>query len=111
MEQGMIKTESLRQFYERTGQEIPPDLLDGQSGGGHFNVKFAPSIARKTPYNRRDYYKICLSNGATSGKSILHYNGQDISLDGPCLIFTNPSIPSSVENTCNTINRFYCLFN
>lgn len=110
MRQGVIQTESLRQFYERTNQKIPLDLIDGQTNNGHFNVKFATTTARKTPYNRRDYFKICLSQGSVSGKSILHYNGQQISLDGPCLIFTNPSVPASMENSCDTINRYYCLF-
>ncbi len=106
-----IQTESLRQFYERTNQQVPFDLLNGESPLGHFNVKYSTSIARKTPYNRRDYYKICLSEGNANGTSILRYHNQEIVLDSPCLIFTNPSVPSSIENSCNTINRYYCIFN
>jgi AraC family transcriptional regulator, transcriptional activator of pobA len=104
-----IKTESLQEFYRRTNQPVPFDLDD--SAAGHFNVKYSTTIARKTPYNRRDYFKVCLSEGRKEGNSILRYHNDEIALDSPCLIFTNPSVPASIENTCNSINRYYCLFN
>jgi len=106
-----IKTESLREFYQRTNQPVPFDLTDEQSPVGHFNVQYSTTIARKSPYNRRDYYKICLSEGRRDGTSVLHYHNEEIVLDSPCLIFTNPSVPASIENSCSTIHRYYCLFN
>lgn len=104
-----IETESLQEFYRRTNQPIPFGL-DGATAG-HFNVQFSTTVARKTPYNRRDYFKICLSEGRREGSSILRYHGKEIPLDSPCLIFTNPSVPASIENSCSSINRHYCLFN
>lgn len=106
-----IKTESLQEFYRRTNQPVPFDLGDERSAAGHFNVKYSTTIARKTPYNRRDYFKICLSEGRKDGTSILRYHNDEIQLDNPCLIFTNPSVPASIENSCSSINRYYCLFN
>jgi AraC-like DNA-binding protein len=106
-----IKTESLQEFYRRTNQPVPFDLGDEQSPVGHFNVRYAATTARKSPYNRRDYYKVCLSEGRSEGTSVLRYHKDEIVLDSPCLIFTNPSVPASIENSCNTINRYYCLFN
>lgn len=106
-----IKIESLQEFYRRTNQPIPFDLESEQSAAAHFNVKYSTTIARKTPYNRRDYFKICLSEGRKDGTSILRYHNQEIALDNPCLIFTNPSVPASIENRCSSINRYYCLFN
>jgi AraC family transcriptional regulator, transcriptional activator of pobA len=105
----LIQTENLFQFYQRTNQEIPVDLLQERSEVGHFNVKQTTIICRKTPYNRRDYFKICLSNG--EGNGVLRYQDQEILLDGPCLIFTNPSVPASIEIRSSNYNRFYCLFN
>lgn len=105
-----IKTESLQEFYQRTNQPVPFDLADDASAG-HFNVKHSTTIARKSPYNRRDYYKICLSEGNAQGRSMLRYHNDEIVLDTPCLIFTNPSVPASIENSCSTISRYYCLFN
>lgn len=106
-----IKTESLQEFYRRTNQPVPFDLGDERSAAGHFNVKYSTTIARKTPYNRRDYFKICLSEGRKDGTSILRYHNDEIQLDNLCLIFTNPSVPASIENSCSSINRYYCLFN
>jgi AraC-like DNA-binding protein len=106
-----IKIETLREFYQRTNQPVPFDLGDEGSTTGHFNVQYSTTTARKSPYNRRDYFKICLSEGNTQGKSLLHYHKDEIVLDSPCLIFTNPSVPASIENSCNSINRYYCLFN
>lgn len=104
-----IRTETLRDFYHRTQQEIPADILHGPSRVGHFNVKQSSAIAKRTPYNRRDYFKICLSTGVGQ-ENILRYNGQEIPLPHPCLIFTNPSVPASIESRSSSINRFYCLF-
>ena len=104
-----IKTESLQEFYRRTGQPVPFNLDEGQAG--HFNVKYSTTIARKTPYNRRDYFKVCLSDGRRDGTSLLRYHNEEITLDAPCLIFTNPQVPASIENSCSSINRYYCLFN
>lgn len=107
-----IPTESLLQFYERTGLEIPPDLLQGMPGKGHFNVKMAHSPVRKSPFNRRDYFKICLSStGIGKGSGILVYNDEAIHLNQPCLILTNPSVPSSIEITTAPVYRDYCFFN
>lgn len=106
----IIKTESLQEFYRRTGQPVPFNLDEG--GAGHFNVKYSTTIAGKTPYNRRDYFKICLSEGRREGStSLLRYHNEEIPLESACLIFTNPQVPASIENSCSSINRYYCLFN
>ena len=104
----LIKIETLVDFYKRTNQDIPPDLLREHSVHGHFNVKQTTTLARQTPYNRRDYFKICLSTG--DGNGVLRYQDQQIPLHPPCLIFTNPSVPASIE-IASSINRYYCLFN
>jgi AraC-like DNA-binding protein len=104
-----IQTENLFQFYQRTNQEIPVDLLNDRSAVGHFNVKQTTIVCRKTPYNRRDYFKICICDG--EGIGLLRYDDQEILLDGPCLIFTNPTVPSSIEIISSHLSRFYCLFN
>lgn len=102
-----IPTESILQFYKRTGADIPADL---ESGQGHFNVKFTENPTRKSPFNRRDYFKICLSTNAGSESGRLLYNDQEIPLNQYCLMFTNPSVPCSIETTA-PVNRFFCLFN
>jgi len=104
-----VPTESLLQFYERTG-EIPGDLLNNVAGEGHFNVRSARVPVRKTPFNRRDYYKICLSTSKGPGNGILLYDDLEIKLSQPCLICTNPTVPASIEITYEITNRVSCLF-
>lgn len=103
-----IPTESLVQFYERRGLEIPRDLLQ-HSAKGHFNVKSCSTPTPKTPFNRRDYFKICLSS-IGEGSGTLVYNDQEIRFSGSCLIFTNPSVPASIEILASSVSRYYCLF-
>jgi AraC-type DNA-binding domain-containing proteins len=105
-----IPTESIVQFYERVGMEIPKDLLYDKTGRGHFHVKHNTTPTRKTPYNRRDYYKICICSGAEKGRGLLTYNDQEIPIEQPCLIFTNPTVPASIEVNSKSLNRYYCLF-
>lgn len=104
-----IPIESLAQFYKRTGQDIPPELVH-ESGKSHFNVREALTATRKTPFNRRDYFKICLSGITGEGSGMLLYNDQEIPLGQSCLIFSNPTVATSIEITV-PFNRFYCLFN
>jgi AraC-like DNA-binding protein len=103
-----IPTESLLEYYKRTGQNIPPEILQG--GKGHFNVRETSGPVRRTPFNRRDYFKICLSNMPRAG-GVLRYNDQEIPLDQPCLMFTNPAVPTSLEVNASPANRVHCLFN
>lgn len=104
----LIPTESLVQFYKRTGQDIPPELQE--SGKAHFNVREALTSARKTPFNRRDYFKVCLSCTTGKGSGMLLYNDEEIQINQSCLIFTNPAVPTSIEIN-EPFNRLYCLFN
>ncbi|WP_143307221.1 helix-turn-helix domain-containing protein [Chitinophaga vietnamensis] len=104
----LIPTESLAEFYKRTGQDIPPELRH-TSGNPHFNVRESLSVVRQTAFNRRDYFKICLSD-IKKGGGVLLYNDQEIPLDQSCLILSNPAVPASIEIKV-PFYRSYCLFN
>jgi AraC family transcriptional regulator, transcriptional activator of pobA len=108
MKNNPIPTESLSQYYKRTGHEMPEDLLNGK---GHFNVREATQPTRKTPFNRRDYFKICLTSGMGKCSGILQYNDEEIELGRPCLILTNPAVPASIEISSSPVKRYHCLFN
>ncbi|MBO9733186.1 MAG: helix-turn-helix transcriptional regulator [Chitinophaga sp.] len=109
MKEKIIPTESLLQHYRRTGYDIPSALLH-ESGKAHFNVRKALTTTVKTPFNRRDYFKICLGYIDTKGSGTLLYNEQEMPLDQNCLIFTNPSVATSIEIN-RPYDRLYCLFN
>ncbi|MBN9295413.1 MAG: AraC family transcriptional regulator [Filimonas sp.] len=101
-----LATESLLQFYERTKQQAPADLLANGSVS-HFIVKPRTYLNRCTPYNRRDYYKICL----IKGKGIYKYDGKAVQVDGSIVSFSCPTRPSSWESTTEKQEGYYCLFN
>lgn len=105
----MMKTgaESLTQFYERTRQAIPGDLLNPTGSNGHFNIKRRCYFNKLSPYNRRDYYKLCL----IIGTGYYEVQGEKFFVEGPAMIFSNPSLPSSWESLSEKQDGFYCLFN
>lgn len=60
-----------------------------------------------TPYNRRDYYKICMIIGDG-----MHLAGdKETPIEGAGIIFSNPGVPSSYHAISESQTGFYCLFN
>jgi AraC family transcriptional regulator, transcriptional activator of pobA len=57
-------------------------------------------------YNRKDFYKICL----TTGKSAIHYADRSFEEEGTILFFGNPHIPYSWETLSTTYVGYTCLF-
>lgn len=104
-----IPTESLYDYYARTGHAITKDHLPITSEAGHFNVRLTNACTRKTPFNRRDYFKICICTAWGRGSGTLVYNEQEIHLTQPCIIFTHPSVPASIE--ISKMSRYGCIFN
>jgi len=102
----MNKTESIEEFYQR----VPSANASGHSlnnaGAGHFNVFERSSCYKKTPYSRRDFYKVSLIIG--TGK--LHYADKWINIDRPALLFSNPFVPYSWEATSEEQMGWFSLF-
>lgn len=102
---------SLLEFYQifaanRPDVIIPSSVLDVHTG--HFNVfkRLGYCTLNPSPYNRRDFYKISL----IIGKGILHYPNENIIIDGPALLFNNPTVPYSWETTSEFQSGYFCLF-
>ncbi|MDX6189547.1 helix-turn-helix domain-containing protein [Flavobacterium sp. FlaQc-52] len=57
-------------------------------------------------YNRRDFYKICI----TTGQNIIQYADRGIETDGTILFFGNPHIPYSWEVLSPSYHGFACVF-
>ncbi len=102
----MEMTETIQQFYARTQKTDAANVELNNAGSGHFNVFTRDTCYRKTPYGRRDFYKITLILG--TGK--LHYADKWVDLDKPSLLFSNPSLPYSWESTSAEQKGWYCLF-
>jgi len=101
-----IGTETLLEFYQRTNQQMPADLLS-KTNVSHFNVKERTCLNKLTPYNRRDYYKICL----IIGQGVHTAAGKETLIENRGIIFSNPSVPLSYHATSASQSGFYCLFN
>jgi len=72
-----------------------------------FNVWQLEADANATRiYNRKDFYKICL----TTGKSIIHYADRSFEHEGTILFFGNPHIPYSWETISTTYVGYTVLF-
>ncbi|XZF14889.1 helix-turn-helix domain-containing protein [Chitinophagaceae bacterium MMS25-I14] len=107
----MEKTESVAAFYERYHIAPGPDGFNAPVGPrnetGHFNVYRREVFRCKpTPYNRRDFYKISL----IIGTGTLYYADKGIQIDRPALLFSNPAIPYSWEDSGEDQTGFFCLF-
>ncbi|MBK9271960.1 MAG: AraC family transcriptional regulator [Saprospiraceae bacterium] len=57
-------------------------------------------------YNRKDFYKICL----TTGKSRIHYSDRSFDAEGTILFFGNPNIPYSWETLSTRYVGYTILF-
>ncbi|WCL80228.1 helix-turn-helix domain-containing protein [Saprospira sp. CCB-QB6] len=57
-------------------------------------------------YSRKDFYKICLSNG----RSKIHYANRSYEVEGSILFFGNPHIPYAWETLSQSYTGYTCLF-
>jgi AraC family transcriptional regulator, transcriptional activator of pobA len=57
-------------------------------------------------YNRKDFYKICL----TTGESLINYADRSYNMKGTILFFANPNVPYSWETISRTYVGYTCLF-
>jgi len=57
-------------------------------------------------YSRKDFYKICLTTGASK----IHYADRSYDHEGTILFFGNPHIPYSWETLSRTYQGYTCLF-
>lgn len=62
--------------------------------------------AETRTYNRKEFYKICL----TTGKSRIHYSDKTYEQEGTILFFGNPHIPYSWETISTTYVGYTILF-
>lgn len=100
--------ETLTDFYrERSFISFPFSTEDVGKGKSHFNVNTRKYCNFKTPYNRRDFYKITL----IYGRGELSYGGNSITIDRPALLLPCPSVPYAWASLSGEQDGFYCLFN
>lgn len=94
-------------YRENTISHYAFDASDYQYGKSHFNINIRKYCNFNTPYNRRDYYKVCL----IIGEGVFKYGEHTLILDRPALFLPCPTIPYEWECLSNQQEGFFCLFN
>ena len=102
----MEKMETLEEFYQRHPAPNQKVFAENNTGQGHFNVFLRKTCIARTPFSRRDFYKIALVIG--NGKMI--YADREIIIDRPALVFASPSVTSSWETGEGPQTGAFCLF-
>src|ERR1700752_3756844 len=87
----MQAIETLEEFYKRHPVDNQKVFAENNTGQGHFNVFLRKPCVQRTPFSRRDFYKIAL----VIGKGKLIYADKQVEIDRPALVFSSPSVPSS----------------
>ncbi|EHO04937.1 helix-turn-helix domain-containing protein [Myroides odoratimimus] len=101
--------ETISDYYKDgvTNQYYALDTAEYQCGKSHFNINMRKYCNFKTPYNRRDYYKVCLIIGAGEFK----YGEHHLVIDRPALFLPCPTTPYEWECLSNRQEGYFCLFN
>jgi AraC family transcriptional activator of pobA len=102
----MLSIETLEEFYLRHPVANQKVFAENNTGQGHFNVFLRKPCHLRTPFSRRDFYKIALVIG--NGK--MHYADRQVVVDRPALVFSSPSVPSSWESGPGPQEGCFCLF-
>jgi AraC family transcriptional activator of pobA len=102
----MLTTETLQEFYLRHPTPNQKVFSENNTGQGHFNVFLRQPCVSRSPFSRRDFYKVALVIG--NGK--MHYADNTVVINRPALVFTSPLIPSSWESGSGQQEGWFCLF-
>ncbi|GAA4807504.1 response regulator transcription factor [Olivibacter ginsenosidimutans] len=103
----MDKAETLQEYYRRTCRALPDDLKDSDGMRAHFNVLKRNNCYASLHFTRRDYYKICL----TQGQALLRTDKGTIKIERPAIFFSNTNIRFGWENLSPEQKGYVCLFN
>jgi len=102
----MQNMETLEEFYQRHPVPNQSTFSENNTGQGHFNVFLRKPCVSRTPFSRRDFYKIALVIG--QGKMI--YADKEVIIDRPALVFSSPAVTSSWESGPGPQTGCFCLF-
>lgn len=103
----MEKVETLQEYYRRSCRKLPDDLRNSDGKDAHFNVLKRHNCYASLHFSRKDYYKICL----TQGSAILHTDKGNIRIDQPAIFFSNTNLRFGWENISAAQRGYVCLFN
>ncbi len=102
----MQSIETLEEFYLRHPVDNQKVFAENNTGQGHFNVFLRKPWQLRSPFSRRDFYKIALIKG--EGKML--YADREVVIDRPAIVFSSPSVTSAWEGKNGPQSGWFCLF-
>jgi len=104
-----IHLETLQDYYQKISPEQARlmNVIDFEAKKSHFNIAPRKYCSFRSPYNRRDYYKVSF----ILGKGTFDYNNTKIQINQPTLFLPSPNIPYSWTCESDLQEGYFCLFN
>ncbi|WP_312392646.1 helix-turn-helix transcriptional regulator [Chryseobacterium sp.] len=101
--------ETISDYYKKVkdGKVTIFETDDFVAGTSHFNITMRKYCSSRSPYSRRDYYRVSL----IIGKGKFQYGNQTITIESPSLFFPSLNIPYSWECEDVIQEGYTCLFN
>lgn len=101
--------ETIADYYSKISSE-QAELMNSNSfehDKEHFNISLRKYCSFKSPYTRRDYYKISLF----IGEGILRYGDKEIQVSKPALFIPSQHVSYTWECKTSHQDGYFCLFN
>lgn len=101
--------ETIADYYNKISSE-QAELMNSSSfehDKAHFNISLRKYCGFRSPYSRRDYYKISL----LIGEGIFKYGNTETYISKPVLFLPSPHISYTWECKSSLQEGFFCLFN
>jgi AraC family transcriptional regulator, transcriptional activator of pobA len=102
----MEPIETLADFYRRHPVNNQTEFAENNTGQGHFNVFLRQPCLQRSPFGRRDFYKVTL----VVGKGKMIYEDHEVPVNRPSLVFSSPSVPAAWESAEGPQTGYFCLF-
>jgi AraC-like DNA-binding protein len=102
----MEPIETLADFYRRHPVDNQTEFAENNTGEGHFNVFLREPCLNRSPFGRRDFYKVAL----VIGKGKMIYADKEVSINRHALVFSSPAVPSAWESGGGPQTGYFCLF-
>jgi len=102
----MEPIETLADFYRRHPVGRQTEFPENNTGQGHFNVFLRDHCLNRSPFGRRDFYKVAL----VVGKGKMVYADKEVLIERQALVFSSPAVPSAWETGGGPQTGYFCLF-
>lgn len=102
----MEPIETLADFYRRHPVNNETEIAENNTGQGHFNVFLRQPCLSRSPFGRRDFYKVAL----VIGKGKMIYADKEVLIERQALVFSSPAVPSAWETGGGPQTGYFCLF-